>query len=119
ANCIYASGYRSGLVACLITCFGIAIGLMASVASAQSYPTRPVRIVIGVAPGGLSDTLARAMGAELSKRWSQPVVVENRSGGAGVIAADAVAKAAADGHSIFMTDSIQWVTNLLLRSNLP
>ncbi|MFM9971165.1 MAG: Bug family tripartite tricarboxylate transporter substrate binding protein [Burkholderiales bacterium] len=86
---------------------------------AQSYPARSVRIVIGITAGGLSDTFARAMAFELSKRWGQAVVVENRPGGAGVIAADAVAKSPPDGHALFQTDSIQWVTNLLLNRNLP
>ena len=95
------------------------IGAWIDPSFAQSYPTRPVRIVIGVSAGGLSDTFARGMSLELSKRWGQAVVVENRPGGAGVIAADAIAKAAPDGHSIFQTDSIQWVTNLLLNRNLP
>jgi tripartite-type tricarboxylate transporter receptor subunit TctC len=89
-------------------------------AAAQThFPTKPVRIVIGVPPGGQADTLVRGNGRELSAKWSQPVLVENRPGASGVIATESVVKSAADGHSIFSTDSVQFITNSLVRKNLP
>ena len=65
-------------------------------ASAQTYPTKLVRIVVPQAPGGASDALARIIGQRLSERWQQPVVVENRAGAGGLIGTESVAKSAAD-----------------------
>ena len=67
---------------------------------AQDYPSRPVRIIIGYAPGGLGDLLARMLAEKLTPRLGQPVIVENRVGSGGTIAADVVAKAAADGYTL-------------------
>jgi len=78
----------------------LAAGLVLA-ASAQAFPDRPVRMVVGFAPGG-SDISGRLIGQKLSELWGQPVVVENRPGAAGNIGADAVAKAAPDGHTILL-----------------
>jgi tripartite-type tricarboxylate transporter receptor subunit TctC len=72
------------------------------IAKAQSYPNRPVRIIVGLAPGGTQDILGRLMGQWLSDRWGQPFVVENRTGGAGNIAAEAVARAPPDGYTLLI-----------------
>src|SRR3979490_2163565 len=61
-------------------------------ASAQDYPTRPIRIIVPSTAGGSVDTLARTVGTNLSQRWSQQVVVDNRSGAGGVIAGEITAK---------------------------
>lgn len=71
--------------------------------TAQDYPTRPITIVVGFAPGGFADGVARVLGAKLSERLGQNVVIENRAGGGGNIAAAAVAKAAADGYTLLVT----------------
>ena len=78
----------------------LAAGLVLA-ASAQAFPDRPVRMVVGFAPGG-SDISGRLIGQKLSELWGQPVVVETRPGAAGNIVADAVAKAAPDGHTILL-----------------
>ena len=71
--------------------------------SAQPYPVKPVRIVVGFAPGGATDLLGRILAQNLSDIWKQSVVVENRGGAAGTIGADVVAKASADGHTLLVS----------------
>src|SRR5262245_63295125 len=69
-------------------------------AEAQSYPSKPVRIITANSPGGTSDVFVRALGDELQKRWGQAVIIENRSGGGMNIAGRACADAANDGYTI-------------------
>jgi tripartite-type tricarboxylate transporter receptor subunit TctC len=95
----------------------VALGL--SEAIAQPYPVRPVHIVLPVPPGGLQDSLARAMAPELMRIWGQPVIVENRSGANGTIAGEAVAKAAPDGHTLLMVSVIQLSNDLLPGRSVP
>src|SRR5688572_25016308 len=68
----------------------------------QKFPTKPIRLVTGLAPGGTTDTLARITGQKMTENWGQPVVVENRPGGSTVISASIVAKAAPDGYTLLV-----------------
>jgi len=102
----------------LIALLTFSAATLTSVAQAQ-FPTRPVRIIIGVPPGGLSDNLARALAGEVSRIWGQPVLVENRVGASDIVAADAVAKAPPDGHTLYQTNGTLLMVNQLLRKKLP
>src|ERR1043165_570179 len=78
-----------------------ALLLVATTALAQGdFPNRPIRLVVTVPPGGAADFIARLVGGKLSESLGQPVVVENKAGASGTIAADAVAKAPADGYTL-------------------
>jgi tripartite-type tricarboxylate transporter receptor subunit TctC len=81
----------------------LAAMLLGAHAFAQSYPARPVRMVVPFAAGGAVDTVARAMGQKLVETWKQPMLVDNRPGAGGNIAADHVAKAAGDGYTLLIT----------------
>jgi tripartite-type tricarboxylate transporter receptor subunit TctC len=75
---------------------------VASYAWAQTYPSRPVRVIVGQAAGSGSDTVARLIGQYLSERFGQQFVVENRPGAAGNIATEAVVRATADGYTLLL-----------------
>ncbi len=84
------------------TALGLALALGPGLATAQDYPNRPIKIVVGFAPGGGVDTVARLVGQEMSKGLGQPVVVENRPGAAGTIGAAAAARSDPDGYTLVM-----------------
>lgn len=98
------------IAACLAT---------AGIVSAQTFPTKTVRIVVPQAPGGASDALARIIGQRLSERWQQPVVVENRAGAGGVIGTDVVAKSAPDGYTLLLAYDGTHAVNASLYKSLP
>ena len=80
------------------------LALLAWPAVAQSYPAKPIKIVVPFPAGGTSDVLARLIGQKMTESWGQPVVVENKPGSSGNLGADAVAKSAADGYTLVLMD---------------
>ena len=96
-----------------------ALAALAAPASAQSYPTRPIRLIVAYPPGGASDLIARVFAAPLSERLGQPIVVENRPGANGNVAAEAAARAEADGHTLFLGPSSVFTINPHLYARMP
>lgn len=87
-------------------------------ALAQTFPSRPLRLVVPIAPGGINDAVGRILANAMSESLGQPVAVENRSGGGGVVGTDHVAKAPRDGHTLLVSDSAI-VVNPSLQPGLP
>jgi tripartite-type tricarboxylate transporter receptor subunit TctC len=84
---------------------GLAVAVAAPAASAQEYPTKPIRIIVSYAPGGGTDVIARVLARKLNEAWGQAVIVENRPGAGGNIGTEAVAKAAPDGYTLSLVPS--------------
>ena len=84
----------------------------------QSYPTRPIRLIVAFAPGGSLDVLARLMGQKLTEAWGRQVVIDNRPGAGGNMSAELAARAAPDGYTIYMT-SAALVANASLYRSIP
>ena len=121
---------RSDCIAALALCAGFAghalaqsastgSGQAASTGSAQAYPAKPIRFVVGFGAGGGNDMIARTLSRKLSDSMGQQVIVDNRPGGAGMVAAVMVAKAPADGYTLFAGSISTLATNVSMHSKLP
>lgn len=97
----------------------LALGAAAGTGAPQTYPSKPIRIIVPFPPGGGSDLVARTVAARLGERWKQPVMVDNRPGGNTLIAAEAAARAAPDGHTLFVAIDSTLAMNQSLYRKLP
>ena len=95
-----------------------AVPAASRIARAQTYPSRPVRWIVGFAPGGMGDIVARPMGQWLSERLGQPFIIENRAGAAGNIATEAVVRAPADGYTLLLVNSGNAAKQLSMTSSI-
>ena len=97
----------------------LALAIFSANAWAQAYPSKPIRLVVGFTPGGVSDVLARALSARLSQNLGQQVVVDNRPGAGTTIASEIVAKSAPDGYTLYFADATTHAINATLYRKLP
>ncbi|HYC47391.1 MAG TPA: tripartite tricarboxylate transporter substrate binding protein [Burkholderiales bacterium] len=109
---------RAATPICAVAALAIAL-LGSAVACAQGFPSRPVRLVVPVAAGGLRDVIARAMGPEFHRSAGQTLVVDNRTGGGGLIAGEIVANATPDGYTLFMASGAEISIAPALHPKLP
>ncbi len=96
-----------------------AIAFMAATATAQTFPNKPVKLVVPTTAGGQTDNFARALGLELGKIWSQPVIIENRPGANTIVGASYVAQSPADGYTILLANDPTLSSNQYLYAKLP
>ena len=88
-------------------------------AFAQTYPTKPIRVVVGYSAGGGNDLIARIVAAKLQEKLGQPIVVDNKPGAQSIVAAELVAKAAPDGYTLLMAPSGPMTINPAIHAKLP
>src|SRR4051812_16562090 len=108
---------NAGLAASL--CAAVLAALGAAPALAQSYPTKPIRILIAQAPGSATDVISRVLGNRLSEALGQPIVVEARPGAGGVIGTEAAARSTPDGYTLFMANNSTHGSNPAVYPKLP
>jgi tripartite-type tricarboxylate transporter receptor subunit TctC len=103
----------------ILRMLGIAALAVAGTCHAQSYPTKPVRLVAGFPAGGGVDATARAYAQKLGEYWGQNVIVENRSGANGMVGAEAVVRSPKDGYTLFLSTPSEVALNALLYAKMP
>ncbi len=110
-----SGGIRTGLLA-LAAAITVTVGGLSTVAGAQEFPSRPMKLVVGFGPGGVGDIVARAVAQKMSESLGKPMVVENMPGAGGITAASAVAKSTPDGHTLLLISSQNAISPYLLKS---
>ena len=109
--------HRIGVIAC--SALTAALAIAGAIAQAQSYPNKPIRWVLGFPPGGITDIMTRMLARRLSDSMGQQVIVDNRAGGGGLIAAQMAARAPADGYTLFTGTISTLATNVSTYRKLP
>src|ERR1700753_1027797 len=105
----------------LVSLLGVALLGDVATAQAQSYPSRPITIIVTAPAGGVTDVVARAFAQKMAEDWSQQVIVENKGGSAHVAGLSAVARAAPDGHTLMVAEAGAFAINPLIfpKGRLP
>ena len=114
-----SQGARKWLVAVIAAAGFLAADSAVAQKAADTFPTKPVRILVGFTPGSATDITARLIAPKLSEMWGQPVVIENRSGAGGTLAWAVAAKATPDGHTITVVSTAFAISAVLQGKNLP
>ena len=109
----------TGPTTALAALVGLTLSLVVTQAQTQTFPSKPVRIVVAYPAGGSVDNISRAVAPRLSTIWGQPVVIENKAGAATGIAAELVAKSAPDGYTLLATGMETFAINPSLMAKLP
>src|SRR2546423_1001097 len=99
--------------------FALLAALALPAAAQSEFPSKPLRILVPTTAGGVPDVLARAVGQRIADSLGQPVVIENRAGAGGILAAEAVLKSPADGHTLFLGDTGNYTVSAALYANFP
>jgi len=102
-----------------VACAAFLAATTALVGAAETYPQKPIRLLVPYAPGGNTDILARAVGVRLTEAWSTPVVVDNRGSASGIVASEIAAKSAPDGYTVFVGSTREMSVNPYLFRKLP
>ena len=97
----------------------LALAAFCSCAAAQWSPARPIRVMVPTTAGGVPDVLARAVGQRVAEALGQPMVIENRAGAGGILAAEAVLKSPPDGHTLFLGDTGNYAVSAALYAKFP
>jgi tripartite-type tricarboxylate transporter receptor subunit TctC len=111
-------GLRVVILGAVLACMGT-VAESATSSAGETYPDRPIRFIVPFVPGGATDIMARTIAAKVNESWRQPVVVDNRAGGGGAIAAVLAAKSAPDGYTWFFGTISTLATNVAAYRKLP
>lgn len=98
---------------------GLMLGLFCAAAGAQNYPNKPIRLIVAFSPGGVVDTAARVLTSQMSERLGWTFVIDNRTGGGGLIAGNIVAKANPDGYTLLLAHTGEFAVNQWIYKNIP